>query len=206
MRTREEYHRFSKAAKLPEQYERTEKAGFTWKHGKAAERAFGKLSASAKQLNAIFGAEGTKDLKKAVNRSIIKLQNGFACFPDGDPLNDNAKMVTPLEGYFDVALHGTPRSVFFRSDDGKMSARTLATVIRHSKGYTGQNIRLLSCNTGKTVGDAYCFAEELANALGVTVTAPNKALYIFPDGHLRVGKLGDGEFVSYGPNQRRRLK
>lgn len=87
-----------------------------------------------------------------------------------------------------------------------MSARTLATVIRHSKGYTGQNIRLLSCNTGKTVGDAYCFAEELANALGVTVTAPNKALYIFPDGHLRVGKLGDGEFVSYGPNQRRRLK
>ena len=39
MRTREEYHRFSKAAKLPEQYERMEKAGFTWKHGKAAEKA-----------------------------------------------------------------------------------------------------------------------------------------------------------------------
>ena len=39
VRTREEYHRFSKAAKLPEQYERMEKAGFTWKHGKAAEKA-----------------------------------------------------------------------------------------------------------------------------------------------------------------------
>ena len=36
VRTREEYHRFSKAAGLPEQYERMEKAGFTWKHGKAA--------------------------------------------------------------------------------------------------------------------------------------------------------------------------
>lgn len=34
VRTREEYHRFSKAAGLPEQYERMEKAGFTWKHGK----------------------------------------------------------------------------------------------------------------------------------------------------------------------------
>ena len=39
VRTREEYHRFSKAAGLPEQYERMEKAGFTWKHGKAAEKA-----------------------------------------------------------------------------------------------------------------------------------------------------------------------
>ena len=38
VRTREEYHRFSKAAGLPEQYERMEKAGFTWKHGKAAEK------------------------------------------------------------------------------------------------------------------------------------------------------------------------
>ena len=36
---REEYHRFSKAAGLPEQYARMEKTGFTWKHGKAAEKA-----------------------------------------------------------------------------------------------------------------------------------------------------------------------
>ena len=38
VRTREEYHRFSKAAGLPEQFERMEKAGFTWKQGKGAER------------------------------------------------------------------------------------------------------------------------------------------------------------------------
>ena len=36
---REEYHRFSKATGLPEQYARMEKTGFTWKHGKAAEKA-----------------------------------------------------------------------------------------------------------------------------------------------------------------------
>ena len=39
VRTREEYHRFSKATGLPEQYERMEIAGFTWKQGKAAEKA-----------------------------------------------------------------------------------------------------------------------------------------------------------------------
>ena len=207
VRTREEYHRFSKAAGLPEQFERMEKAGFTWKHGKKAERAFESMSASAKEIEKIFGTDSSKDLQKAVNRSTIKLQRGFACFPDGDPLNDNARNVKPVDGFFDVGMHGNPRSVFFKSKtENKMSARTLATLIRHSKEYAGQNIRLLCCNTGKQIGDAYCFAEELANALGVTVTAPNKALYIFPDGHLRVGKLGDGEFVSYEPNQRRRLK
>ena len=35
---RQRYHEFSKAAGLPEQYERLEKAGFTWKHGRAAEK------------------------------------------------------------------------------------------------------------------------------------------------------------------------
>ena len=39
VRTREEYHRFSKAAGLPEQFERMEAAGFDWKKSKAAEKA-----------------------------------------------------------------------------------------------------------------------------------------------------------------------
>ena len=204
---KQEYARFSKGVGLPMQHNRMEKAGFTWKHGKTAENTFESMSASTKEINKIFGADGSKDLQKAVNRSTIKLQNGFACFPDGDPLNDNSQNITPLEGFFDVGMHGNPRSVFFRSKtENEMSARTLATVIRHSKDYAGQNIRLLCCNTGKQVGDAYCFAEELANALGVTVTAPNKALYIFPDGTLRVGRSGDGVFINYKPNQRRRLK
>ena len=204
---KQEYNRFSKAAGLPMQYERMETAGFDWKKGKAAENVFESMSASTKEINKIFGADSSKDLQKAVNRSTIKLQNGFACFPDGDPLNDNSQNVKPVEGFFDVGMHGTPNCVFFRSkNENQMSARTLATVIRHSKEYTGQNIRLLCCNTGKQVGDTYCFAEELANALGVTVTAPNKALYIFPDGTLRVGRSGDGSFVNYKPNQRRRLK
>ena len=35
---KQRYHEFSKAAVLPEQHERLEKAGFTWKHGRAAEK------------------------------------------------------------------------------------------------------------------------------------------------------------------------
>ena len=68
VRTREEYHRFSKAAGLPEQFERMEKAGFTWKHGKAAEKA-------AKRNNLLQKTVAKEDEhviinKKAMSRKI----------------------------------------------------------------------------------------------------------------------------------------
>ena len=46
VRLRDEYARFSKAAGLPTQHARAEAAGFTWKEGKAAERA-AKMSGKA---------------------------------------------------------------------------------------------------------------------------------------------------------------
>ena len=55
-------------------------------------------------------------------------------------------------------------------------------------------------------GDDYYFAEELANALGVTVKAPNDLLYIGTNGELDVGEYGTGKFVTYVPNQRKRRK
>jgi hypothetical protein len=103
-------------------------------------------------------------------------------------------------------MHGTPTAVGFGSEKTNMSVRTLATVIHHSKGYNGQKIRLLSCSTGRIVGDEYCFAEELANALGVDVIAPDDILYISSKGILQVGDAGDGKFVTFKPNQRRRIK
>lgn len=55
-------------------------------------------------------------------------------------------------------------------------------------------------------GDDYYFAEELANALGVTVKAPNDLLYIMPSGRMYVGEARDGKFIDYHPNQRGRKK
>ena len=79
-------------------------------------------------------------------------------------------------------------------------------MIRHSEGWNGQKIRLLSCSTGAANGDDYCFAEELANALGVEVMAPNDLLYIEGNGNMSVGFMGQGKFETYKPNQRRRIK
>ena len=146
-------------------------------------------------------------MKSIVKRSTIKLKNGFSCFPDGDPLNENVQKVAPLKSYFDAAVHGSPSAVGFGTVELNMSPRLLAAIIRHTKGWNGQNIRLLSCSTGQRIDDAsYCFAEELANALGVKVTAPNDVLFIVPTGKMFVGENGEGSFITYKPNERRRLK
>ena len=87
-----------------------------------------------------------------------------------------------------------------------MSPRLLADVIRHSDWDGKQPIRLLSCSTGVKINGDYCFAEELANALGVPVEAPNDLLFINHDGSIYVGALGDGKFIPYSPNERKRHK
>ena len=203
---KQNYARFSKGVGLPMQHSRLEKAGFDWKKGKAAENTARDKAAASREIKKFFGTDSTKDLKSIVKRSTMKTQGGFACFPDGDSLNKNILAVTPQEGFFDVAMHGSPTAVGVGTKKTNMSARLLASVIRHSKGYTGQDIRLLSCSTGKIVGDDYCFAEELANALGVRVSAPTDTLYVSEHGNLQVGDYGDGSFVTYEPNRRRRIK
>ena len=104
------------------------------------------------------------------------------------------------------SLHGAQDALGFGTTETNMSPRLLASVIRHSDGWNGQKIRLLSCSTGKQSGDAYCFAEKLANALGVEVKAPDDVLLITPSGRMSVGLLGKGGMVSYIPNQRGRRK
>lgn len=162
-------------------------------------------SADAKTLN-FFGADSRDDLTNIVKNGTIKMQKGFSCFPEGDPLIENSKKVIPKDGFFDVAMHGSPTAVAFGTTKANMSPRLLASVIRHSEGYNGENIRLLSCFTGLQVDGAYCFAEELANALGVIVEAPDMKVYTAPNGEIRVGQFGEGNMIPYKPNERRRVK
>lgn len=176
-----------------------------WQSWKASEVAAGYAKDDAATLK-FFGADARDDLKSIVKRRTIKLDNGFACFPDGDVLSEYVQKVKQLKTYFDVAMHGAQDAVGFGTTETNMSPRLLASVIRHSDGWNGQKIRLLSCSTGKQSGDAYCFAEELANALGVEVKAPNDTLYIYKSGRMHVGNQGAGKFVSFMPNQRRRKK
>ena len=153
-----------------------------------------------------FSADARDRLTEIVKNGTIKLQRGFMCFPENDPLIENSKKVTPKEGFYDVAMHGSPTAVGFGTRKANMSPRLLANIIRHRADYHGEKIRLLSCSTGLRVDNGYCFAEELANALGVIVEAPDMELYIYQSGEYSVGLADEGNMIPYKPNERRRVK
>ena len=213
IRLNKKYREFSKAAGLPEQPERVKVSYVDDKSlaeaekikSQREERIALEVKADEDTLS-YLGADARDNLTDIVKRRTIKLENGFSCFPDDDPLTENVKKVKPLKSYYDVAMHGSPTEVAFGSKKANMSPRLLASIIRHSKGWNGQNIRLISCSTGKRIEDDYCFAEELANALGVKVKAPNDVLYVTCRGEMYVGDFGDGVFVTYTPNERRRIR
>lgn len=83
--------------------------------------------------------------------------------------------------------------------NSSIDAKALARIIRGRKDYDGGDVRLLACSTGKTRDDGSCIAQELADRLGVTVTAPNDTLYVLGDGSMRVGDDGSGSFASFHP-------
>ena len=153
-----------------------------------------------------FSADARDRLTEIVKNGTIKLQRGFMCFPENDPLIENSKKVTPKDGFYDVAMHGSPTAVGFGTRKVNMSPRLLANIIRHRADYHGEKIRLLSCSTGLRVDNGYCFAEELANALGVIVEAPDMELFIWPDGEINVGRFNQGKMIPYKPNERNRIK
>lgn len=207
------YKAFSAEAGLPEQPERmrvyfTDDATLKMANAMKTHRAEVAASNAKDDSDTLkfFGADARDNLNSIVKRRTIKLENGFACFPDSDPLNENVKMVKPLKTYFDVAMHGSQTAVGFGTKKLNMSPRLLAAVIRHSKGWNGQKVRLLSCSTGARMENDYCFAEELANALGVEVKAPDDVLYISGAGVLKVGTHGEGNILTFTPNQRGRRK
>ena len=104
------------------------------------------------------------------------------------------------EGFYDVALHGSPTSVEFFGE--KIDGYTLANIIRNRKDYgKGIKIRLLSCNVGNTDNTGECVAQIVASELGVIVEAPTKTLYVNPDGTFRVGRWNDGEMKLFYPRR-----
>ncbi len=112
----------------------------------------------------------------------------------------NVRNVSPIEGYYDVALHGTPTYAEFFGEP--IDAYTLSYVIRNRSDYNpGTNVRLLSCSTGDTSGTGNCFAQILANELCVQVKAPTDILYVLPDGNYYIGASGKGEFRTFYPRK-----
>ncbi len=118
----------------------------------------------------------------------------------------NASKRTDIDpdGMFDVIAHGNPTHIELNDATGVklLDAKNAARFIRNAEGYTGQDIRLLSCSTGTK---AKGFAQQLADELNVKVTAPNDTLWAHGNGRLTVGPIPDinsGKFVTFIPGEK----
>ena len=109
----------------------------------------------------------------------------------------NAQNIRPIDGFFDIVIHGSPEG-FFVQRAGKelfINHRSLSTYIKTIPEYKpGMNVRLVSCNTGKT---ATSVAQDLANKLGANVLAPNDFAHIFPSGRITIGPR-DNSYINSG--------
>lgn len=120
------------------------------------------------------------------------------------------RKVKPEPNMFDVRAHGTPIGIeFFRQDypDGDprsfIDAYTLATILRGREDFQNfiadcldrgvkPSVRLMACSTGDTTNTGNCFAQLLANELGMNVSAPTDLLYPRFNGTFYIGDYGEG--------------
>lgn len=90
--------------------------------------------------------------------------------------------VPEFPGEYVLDTHGTADSVAVNGV--ALSAPDFAEVVAHETDWTGEPIRLFSCNTGEEVGG---FAQQLANELGTEVTAPTEEVWSVQGGEPVVG-------------------
>jgi len=99
-------------------------------------------------------------------------------FPTNQPIHNNADNI-PSNDNYQVGGHGTSDHMV-GPDGTNISPSQLGDMIRSDPNYSsGEPVDLYSCNTG--AGDN-SFAQQLANNLGAPVSAPDKTLWIWPDG------------------------
>ncbi len=108
---------------------------------------------------------------------------------------------------YTIALHGTPTATYLY--DVKIDEKILANIIKNREDYKGESVILFSCNTGNETGlnlekGEICFAQKLANELGVNVTAPTKTFWFFSNGKISVGTTAfsnDGVMKTFEPQK-----
>ncbi len=141
------------------------------------------------------------------SRNVVAADSTLVGNGKGFQLKEAAKLVKKIDGFTDVAVHGSPDSISVMiSKEGKereivLDHRSLAKFLKSDKGYDKGNIRLLSCKTGCETGT---FAQNLANKMGVTVRAPSDTLFIFPSGKMVIGpnmRTNSGRWIDYHPQK-----
>jgi len=146
------------------------------------------LSGPAMGANGDF-SHSSDAAKRGAAGSLNLMESGDAFL-----VNASRRAGVDADGFLDVVMHGNSNMVEIGVH--LVNHRVAARVIQNSPQFTGQNIRLLSCNTGACPTG---FAQNLSNKLGVNVMAPDNYIWAFPDGSISV--MG-GRTIGTGAAQR----
>src|SRR5215472_6629587 len=92
--------------------------------------------------------------------------------PEETEMRAFARDLPPFSGEYTVDLHGAPDRVMV--GDATFDAGQLSELVKADRGWNNQPVRLFSCETGR--GDQP-IAQDLANRLGVEVTAPTELVW-----------------------------
>jgi hypothetical protein len=92
--------------------------------------------------------------------------------PEETEMHMFARALPPFSGEYTVDLHGAPDHVTV--GDTSLDAGQLSELVRADRNWNNQPVRLFSCETGR--GDQP-IAQDLANRLGVEVTAPTELVW-----------------------------
>lgn len=199
---REKYRAYCKETGIKQHNDRTQVYGYDRSKSSKAVWAERKAAGNALTNGSNSSIIKTREQTKAI---IAKAQaQSRPIFAVDDEVRGafatNVSRVLPKEGFYDVALHGTPKNVEFFGEP--IDAKTLAKIIRNRKDYSkGSKVRLLSCSTGKITDTANCFAQQLANALGVEIEAPTDDIFVYPNGDFIIGKKNNGEMKIFYPRE-----
>jgi len=103
----------------------------------------------------------------------IDTRGGRAYYTPGETeMRAFARALPPFSGEYTVDMHGAPDHVAVGAES--FDAGQLSELVRADRSWNNQPVRLFSCETGR--GDRP-IAQELANQLGVDVTAPTEMVW-----------------------------
>ncbi len=144
--------------------------------------------------------------ERDIIRAITQNSTNFVTRDINDPesvFGELVESIMPDPKYYDIKAHGSPTAV--KLFGSVVDAQTLARVIVLREDYTGKPIRLLCCETGKEEGIETCFAQQLADLLGVEVLAPTETFYASITGRIKVESEETGrkgEMKTFTPNKK----
>ena len=202
---KQEYARFSKGVGLPMQHSRMEKAGFTWKHGKAAEKAY--KQNRTEDIYQVFKSNGSYRTEKG-DFNLTEARKDYAQFLTSTPEKNRMlleqsfnsveykkeKLKSAPFGYSpgrDKVLYDPTRSDFWQMDFITVNTHELAHridsfFVRSSENKTLQEAILNAQKTIKSAPEkyqAYCADHDKRGFLSDICSAISENAYDFPAGH-----------------------